>query len=45
MAAMPAKVPMMVMGSAIEGMNVADTVRRNTKITPTTRMAEMISVS
>ena len=41
---MPAKVPMTVMGNAIEGMKVAETVRRKTKITPTTRRAAISSV-
>src|SRR5208282_33901 len=44
MKAMPAKVPITVMGSAIEGMKVADTVRRNRKITMTTSAAAMSSV-
>ena len=33
---MPAKVPMMAIGSASDGMTVADNRRRKTKITPTT---------
>ncbi len=41
---MPAKVPMMAMGSASEGMIVAESVRRNTKMTRTTRTPAMISV-
>ena len=42
---MPAKVPMTAMGSASEGMIVAESVRRKTKITATTRTAARTSVS
>ncbi len=41
---MPAKVPTTAMGSASEGMIVADSVRRNRKITRTTRTAARSSV-
>ena len=41
---MPAKVPMMAMGSASEGMMVAETRRRKTKITPTTSTPAISSV-
>ncbi len=42
---MPAKVPTMVIGRAIDGMNVADIVRRKTKITPITRPDAMSRVT
>ena len=42
---MPANVPITAMGSASEGMKVAENVRRNAKITPTTRSAANISVN
>ena len=41
---MPAKVPITAMGSASEGMMVADRVRRNRKITATTSTAAISSV-
>src|SRR3977135_1794509 len=45
MADMPAKVPMMAIGRAMAGMNVAETVRRKTKITAITRKAEISNVA
>ena len=45
MKAMPAKVAITAMGSASDGMMVAETRRRKTKITPTTRAPAIISVS
>ena len=41
---MPAKVPITAMGSAMEGMKVAVTRRKKTKITPTTRRPAIRSV-
>ena len=41
---MPAKVPITAMGSASEGMMVAETRRRKTKITPTTSAPAISSV-
>ncbi len=42
---MPAKVPTTAMGSARDGMIVAESVRRKTKITITTSTAARISVN